>query len=151
MELCKGMKPVAMTGHFLYTKLCNTKINPGDVLTYDITISDVELIWQKPLTSACVLQKLVQCHKLVRNRPWAEESALSFKMKILLIDIYISQSLFRITAWYESLNSKLSILHFYLTNIKGQQKKASWHGKEALLNSSQSGLLIVFPVILTSC
>lgn len=72
-------------------------------------------------------------------------------MKILLIDIYLSQSLFRITAWYEPLNSKLSILRFYLTNIKGQQKKASWHGKEALLNSSRSGLLIVFPEILTTC
>lgn len=44
VELCKGMKPVAMTGHFLYTKLCNAKINPGDVLTYDITVPDVELI-----------------------------------------------------------------------------------------------------------
>lgn len=44
MELCKGVKPVAMTGHFLYTRLCNAKINLGDVLTYDITVSDVEMI-----------------------------------------------------------------------------------------------------------
>lgn len=29
---------------FIYTKLCNAKINPGDVLTHDITVSDVELI-----------------------------------------------------------------------------------------------------------
>lgn len=27
-----------------YTKLCNAKINPGDILTYDIMVSDVELI-----------------------------------------------------------------------------------------------------------
>lgn len=50
-------------------------------MTHDIRVSDVELIWQKPLTLACVPQKLVQSHKSVRNRPWAKEAGWKFSSK----------------------------------------------------------------------
>lgn len=52
--------------------------NPGYMLAQAIVVYDVELIWQSPLTLAYVLQKLVQCHRLVRNRLQIKEEVISF-------------------------------------------------------------------------